>query len=488
MVKFLLAVGAALTLVLPASLPAQPAAVDQKVLDQLQETIRRQQEQLDKQARQLQSQAELLKSLQKQLDEIRQAPVAATPTKKTTPTAPIAATAATTKPAAPAPSAASPVVPSAATADAPVISPAATTAAPAVSATSTAATPKTAMPATVTSGGDRVKLSISGQINRAVNVANDGYSTNIYQVDNDASNSRVRLIGAAKMSDDLTLGGRLEVAVAPDESSVVSQSNQAPGDFFSERWAELSLVSEKFGKLSMGKGDTASNNTAEADLSKTDIVLYASIADIAGGMLFREKGGIGTLSAVRVADAFKNLDGLSRLSRIRYDTPRFYGCTLSGSFSSQQRSDLALFWGAEGYGLQAAAAAAAANPRLDDTGLQYDGSLSVLHVKSGINLTVSAGKQERYTQQDAANLYTKLGWIANLAKFGTTAFGVDYTLSRNLPGNDDQGYSVGAAVVQSIDRFAAELYLQYRIYSLDRKSGPAVGDINVGTFGARVKF
>ena len=344
------------------------------------------------------------------------------------------------------------------------------------------------MPATVTSGGDRVKLSISGQINRAVNVANDGYSTNIYQVDNDASNSRVRLIGAAKMSDDLTLGGRLEVAVAPDESSVVSQSNQAPGDFFSERWAELSLASEKFGKLSMGKGDTASNNTAEADLSKTDIVLYSSIADIAGGMLFREKGGIGTLSAVRVADAFKNLDGLSRLSRIRYDTPRFYGGTLSGSFSSQQRSDLALFWRAEGYGLQAAAAAAVANPRLDDTGLQYDGSLSVLHVKSGLNLTVSAGKQERYTQQDAANLYTKLGWIANLAKFGTTAFGVDYTLSRNLPGNDDQGYSVGAAVVQSIDRFAAELYLQYRIYSLDRKSGPAVGDINVGTFGARVKF
>ena len=463
MVKFLLAVGMALMLVLPASLPAQPAAVDQKALDQLQKTIRQQQEQLDKQARQLQSQAELLQSLQKQLNEMRQAPIAAAPV------VPPGATEAV------------PVVPPTVTAGTPKTTPPVPSAPP-------AGAPKASAPATVTSGGDRVKLSISGQINRAVNVANDGYSTNIYQVDNDASNSRVRLIGTAKMTDDLTLGGRLEVAVAPDESSVVSQSNQAPGDFFSERWAELSLASEKFGKLSMGKGDTASNNTAEADLSKTDIVLYASIADIAGGMLFREKGGIGTLSAVRVADAFKNLDGLSRLSRIRYDTPRFYGGTLSGSFSSQQRSDLALFWRAEGYGLQAAAAAAVANPRLDDTGLQYDGSLSVLHVKSGINLTVSAGKQERYTQQDAANLYTKLGWIANLAKFGTTAFGVDYTLSRNLPGNDDQGYSVGAAVVQSIDRFAAELYLQYRIYSLDRKSGPAVGDINVGTFGARVKF
>jgi len=451
MVKFLLAVGMALMLVLPAPLPAQPTAVDQKALDKLQETIRQQQEQLDKQARQLQSQAELLQSLQQQLDEMRRAPVAA----------------------------------------APVVPPAATAAVPVVPPTVTAAAPKTATPvptATVTSGGDQVKLSISGQINRAVNVVNDGYSTNVYQVDNDASNSRVRLIGTAKMTGDLTLGGRLEVAVAPDESSMVSQSNQAPGDFFSERWAELSLTSARFGKLSMGKGDTASNNTSEVDLSKTDVVLYASIADIAGGMLFREKGGLGTLSAVRVADAFKDLDGLGRLSRIRYDTPRLFGFSLSGSFSSEQRSDLGLFWGAAGYGLQAAAAAAVANPRQDDTGLQYDGSLSVLHVKTGLNLTVSAGRLERYTQQDAGNFYAKLGWIAALTKYGTTAFGVDYTLSRNLPANDDQGYSVGAAVVQSFDRFGTELYLQYRIYSLDRKSGPAVGDINVGTCGARVKF
>ncbi len=57
-----------------------------------------------------------------------------------------------------------------------------------------------------------------------------------------------------------------------------------------------------------------------------------------------------------------------------------------------------------------------------------------------------------------------------------------------MPATDDKGYSVGASVVQSLDRFATELYLQYRLYSLDRKSGPAVGDINVGTLGARVKF
>ncbi|MCK9197225.1 MAG: hypothetical protein M0P16_09615, partial [Syntrophales bacterium] len=164
--NFYLAIGAALILFLPATINAQPVVVDPKLLQQLQETIQQQQEQLSKQAQQLQAQSEMLKSLQKQVDDIKQPP-------------------------APQPTVA-------------------------------AAAPQTAPPATITSGNDRIKLSISGQVDRAVNITNDGYSTNVYPVDNDASNSRVRLIGSAKMSDDLTLGTRIEVAVAPDESSVVS--------------------------------------------------------------------------------------------------------------------------------------------------------------------------------------------------------------------------------------------------------------------------
>ncbi len=38
-----------------------------------------------------------------------------------------------------------------------------------------------------------------------------------------------------------------------------------------------------------------------------------------------------------------------------------------------------------------AAAAAIANPNQDNTDLQYDGSFSVLHEGTGLNLTMSAG-------------------------------------------------------------------------------------------------
>lgn len=319
-------------------------------------------------------------------------------------------------------------------------------------------------------------------------MVDDGKNTKAYFVDNDASNTRVRFVGTAKATDDLTIGSKIEVAFAPNESSDVSQDNEESGDFFDQRWAEVSLDSTRFGKLALGKGDTASNNSAEVDLSRTDVVLYASIADIAGGILFRQKNADDTLTTVSVSDAFKDLDGLSRKNRVRYDTPTFSGFHLAGSLVSDQRYDASLWWGRQGYGFKAAGAAAVAFPNEDDTDYQYDGSFSLLHEDTGLNLTLSAGWQERDNQGDAKNLYAKVGWLTTFFSFGETAFGVDYTRSVNLPTGRDDGYSVGAAVVQQFEDYGTELYLQYRLYTLNRDADPNVQDINVGTIGARVKF
>lgn len=409
---------------------AGPEVINPLVLQQLQETIRQQQEQLNQQAEQLRQQARTLELLQQQIQSIGKPVDTAT----TAPPAPAVAN------------------------------------------------------ATVSSGNDNIKLTVSGQINRAVSVINDGRSTGIYHIDNNASNSRFRLVGTARINDDLTLGTRMEIAVTPDISSQVSQNSQVPGNFFDQRWAEISLTSKTFGKLSIGKGDTASNTTAEMDLSRTDLIQYSAIADIAGGMLFSEAGGNRNLTTLKLSDAFKNMDGLSRQSRLRYDSPRLYGFSLAGSLASNRRSDLALYWGGEGYGIKAAGAFAVANPQIDGSGLMYDGSFSALHSASGLNLTLSAGLLDRNALKDVTNLYAKLGWIADLTRQGYTAFGIDYTRSENLPSSNDRGYSVGGAVVQAFEKFATELYLQYRIYSLERRSGMPVSDINVGTVGARVKF
>ena len=120
--------------------------------------------------------------------------------------------------------------------------------------------------------------------------------------------------------------------------------------------------------------------------------------------------------------------------------------------------------------------------------MQYDGSVSVLHSSTGLNLTLSGGLQERDLLKNAINLYGKIGLIASLTNLGDTALGVDYTWSENLPSSRDSAWSVGGAIVQEFTKIATEVYLQYRAYVLDRRSGPPVDSLNVGTVGAKVKF
>jgi hypothetical protein len=147
-----------------------------------------------------------------------------------------------------------------------------------------------------------------------------------------------------------------------------------------------------------------------------------------------------------------------------------------------------VWWSGQGYGFKAAAAAAVADTNQDNTDLQYDGSFSILHEGTGLNLTASAGLLDKDEDGDPTNLYGKLGWLANFFSVGQTGFGVDYTRSLNIPTGRDDGYSVGAVVVQQFDKYGTEFYLGYRLYSLDRDVASSVENINAGTIGARVKF
>ncbi len=336
-------------------------------------------------------------------------------------------------------------------------------------------------------GGERVKLAISGWVNRMVNLVDDGKSTDAYFVDNDNSESRVRFDGTASATDDLTLGATLELSIAPNKSGEIDQNIQEKNNIFDERIVETTLDSKRFGKLSLGKGHTASYGTAGVDLSRTGVISYATIADTAGGMLFRQTSD-DNLSNVRIFDAFQSFNGLGRRDRVRYDTPAFHGFHLAGSLISDQRYDAALRWGGQGYGFKAAGAVGFGYPNQDNADFQYDGSFSILHDDTGLNLTLSAGMLERDNQGDARNLYGKLGWLTRFFSFGETAFSVDYARSLNLPTGRDEGFSVGVAAVQSLEEFGTEVYALYRLHSLDRAVEPSVHDINVVSIGSRVKF
>ena len=183
----------------------------------------------------------------------------------------------------------------------------------------------------VTSGQERIKLAISGQVNRMVNVADDGDKTKAYHVDNDNSSTRFRLVGTGQVSEDFSIGTNIEVEMQSNDSANVDQINESEGSVnFKDRKLEAVFKSKRLGTVSIGQGDTASNSTSEVDLSGASVVAYSSISDLAGGLFFFDDD-TNDLTTIQVKDVFSNLDGLSRKDRVRYDTPEFYGFTASAS-------------------------------------------------------------------------------------------------------------------------------------------------------------
>lgn len=359
---------------------------------------------------------------------------------------------------------------------------------------------------TVTSGSKDVRLAVSGQVHRALNALDDGDSTDLYHVDADTSNTRVRFVGTGSVTDDVTAGTTIELAISPNNSGDVSQDDQRAGDTFDQRITDIFVKSEDYGRLVIGKGPTASDGTAEIDLSGTDLAAYSGWSGMVGGILFYDDDA-DDLSDATISGAFGNRDGLGRENRVAYETPRFYGFQVSGGANADERYDGAIRWAGQGYGFKVAAAGGIADyESSDDPEFRLSGSVSTLHEATGLNLTLAGGMDESRPDprngdpdfdcgvtidcrdSDGSHLYAKLGLIRSLFDVGDTAFAVDFTRTQNLPTPDDDGRAVGAIVVQHFDRWGADLYSQFRWIELDRRGPFDMEDINVGTAGVRVKF
>jgi predicted porin len=347
-------------------------------------------------------------------------------------------------------------------------------------------------------GGDKVSVQLYGQVDRAFLAADDGNSSDYYFVDNDNSSSRFGLLGEAKVNDDITIGTRMEFEYQSNPSNVVNQEDKNPdGSSFDDRWVDAQLTSKRFGKLYLGKGSTASDGTSEMDLSGTSVVGYASVEDMAGGILFYNDD-TDALSTSTVGSVFSDFDGLSRQNRVRYDSPAFWGFQLSGSLLSDG-GDVALRYAAKwGDDWEFAAAAAYADLQAisDTVDNQYNGSASILH-SSGLNLTVAGGIQDLDSgllnpdgtsrDDDPSFYYAKLGYRAKWFEVGETRFSVDYARNDDVAQDGDEAKSVGFQAVQNFPEWGSEYYIGYRWYGLDREQTD-FDDINAVMTGVRVKF
>jgi predicted porin len=332
---------------------------------------------------------------------------------------------------------------------------------------------------------------ISGQLNRAVLWGDNGEDDDLKFVDNDNSSTRFRFTGSNKFDDNWKVGFKWENEMqsnASNDTDIDIGENDDTGDVdFNERHMDVYFEHSKFGKLSLGQGDTASNSTSEVDLSGTDVVAYSAIEDMAGGFNFRDDDDNVITS---IGSAFSNFDGFSRRDRIRYDTPKFGPVYFSASYMNGQSYDFAgrFAYQWDGFGKLAAAASWLPADTNRDNYRQVSGSISFLH-DSGLNLTVSgASRYDSGGDEDPYNVYGKLGW-----KFEKWAFSADYTYSEHVDADDDEAMTASAAAVFKPWE-SVELYGCYRWHDLDRdqdQRAAGVGsaeDIHAVMVGTRVKF
>jgi hypothetical protein len=344
-------------------------------------------------------------------------------------------------------------------------------------------------------------LTLSGQVNPAFNVVDDGASTDVFIVDNDTSSSRFRLDADASL-DETSFGAAIEVGASPNNSNSVSQLTPNVDAPFDLRKAELSVRNDTYGRIQVGKGSSAADDTAEYDLSLVaGSIMYAGVADIAGGILFTDGEdfiNLGTAAEpefLAVNGAFFDYDP-GNLDRVRYDSPMLGPAQGSVSFGQDDQWAAAVTLGGD-YGdwsgwevgdFTVLAAASIYNPDEEGVDYAYAGSASILHNPTGVSLTLSTGGQKLDEGDDPYNLYGKLGYDTQFWPIGATGFGIDYTNGKNISGEGDEGTSYGLAAVQQIERFGIDVYTQVRWYDLDSATEPDVKDVFVSTFGTKLTF
>lgn len=337
--------------------------------------------------------------------------------------------------------------------------------------------------------GSAVDLTVGGQINRAMMFVDDGKDTTYRHVDNENASTRFFLHGEGKINAEWTAGAHMEMLLRSNPSLSVSATSETSTNSIEEEKMEVFFSSTRFGTVWLGQGSTASDTTAEVDLSGTGVAGYSSIADIAGNYAF-VTGSTGTRSSDTIASVSDNMDGLGKTDRIRYDTPDFNGFKASVSNAPEGNVDAAIYYSGKIGSTEISAAASWYNASGSANSFEdgFTGSASAL-MANGLNLTVAGGikQAEASGRDDASFLYGKVGYKAKLNALGSTNFAVDFGHYADVGQNGDELQTIGLQVVQEISGTGSSIYGAFRNYSLERTS-TNYDDIQAGLVGAYVAF
>lgn len=366
---------------------------------------------------------------------------------------------------------------------------------------------------TVFTDRSRVRLTFGGRISAGVLFAEQGGQDQTFLADNDASGSRFGVTALADLNENVTAGLRFEFSAEVNSTDDIDfgflpGANDAAPDFGDVRHAEAFVFGESFGRIAIGQGNTAAEDSAHSDLSGTSLAGAGSdVDDIAGGLSFVVPSGT-DLGSDGDVDAFFDIQDGFRTTRLFYETPEFQGFVVRASVSSSEDDEdgdggvepaIGVFYGQEFSNLEVEASASwrqeIANEDRDNF---YVGSASIL-LASGLNFTLAGSYGDIDGEADETTaVFTKLGYRADIFNFGETRFSIDYFRGENNfdfaspTGILPEAESFGISAVQQISATNAEVFATYRRYEIDDVFIGGVEEdvdaLNVFFTGARIRF
>jgi len=344
--------------------------------------------------------------------------------------------------------------------------------------------------ATTARKGNRVvSLQIYGQVNKALLIFDDGIDSDAFVVDNDQSGSRIGFKGTAIFKQGWTAGFNMELDIQDSATDKVSQGDDEGDDNeIKIRQNYVYIESDRLGRISLGQQSTATDDIAE-------IVLGNSLSDASDIFSsFRVRLSNGGDSGFAVGQFVDDLDG-PREDVVRYDSPSIYGFILSASWGDDDFADVALRFQREWNSIRLAAGI---GYQWDDSNSReiLSGSVSVMHVPTGLYAAFAAGNVEFDTDvSDGSFYYAQAGIEKRFLGYGSTTIYGEYgqydRVTEDAALNGLEADRWGFGVVQKFNSAAMEVYANIRYYSFDDSSNVQASDFedfSTVLVGSRIKF
>lgn len=342
------------------------------------------------------------------------------------------------------------------------------------------------------SSGNKNQMMIYGIVTRALLYADDGNRHELFHVDGGVENTRLGWIAEGRLNEDVTAGAHIEMDLplsnaAGDVNLIGTESIQQTE--WGVRITEVSATHRRYGKVSLGQGDTASTDRVVVDLSGSDLAVGNNPADMAGGIQFFNKTT--GARATAIGDVIDKVDGIDKDDRIRYDFPEVGGVGLSLSYVAQGIWDVGLGYAREWGDLEFEMGAYFANISASSTTeeILWGGAGSIKH-KSGLSFTLAGAVKGQKTigRDDPHYLWGKIGYSAGLFGIGDTHFGVSYGQYDDFSQNGDKANSLGFGIVQDLEPIGSNLWLLIRNHELDQAGTDNFDDIFIVSAGTLFNF